>query len=61
MTEMPALPGRASSGVVEPRWRIVLSRNQMNMSMPDDGTLPARDDTLWIATSVNLLTREYSP
>ncbi len=47
----------ASSG----RWRIVLSRNELNISLPDDGTLPTREETLWIVASKNLTVREYLP
>ncbi len=42
-------------------WRIVLSRNQLNLVMPDDGVLPKRDETLWISSSKNLAVREYQP
>ncbi len=44
-----------------PNWRIVLSRNELNVSLPDDGTLPTRDETLWISSSQNLSIREYQP
>jgi hypothetical protein len=42
-------------------WRLVLSRNQLNIALPDDGTLPKRDETLWISSSKNLAVREYQP
>ena len=42
-------------------WRVVLSRNQLNIVLPDDGTLPKRDATLWISSSKNLAVREYQP
>lgn len=42
-------------------WRLVLSRSELNLSLPDDGHLPSRDETLWISTSQNLTVREYLP
>ncbi len=42
-------------------WRLVLSRSELNVVLPDDGTLPTRDETLWISTSQNLTVREYQP
>ncbi|MEO8268982.1 MAG: hypothetical protein ABI557_04625 [Aureliella sp.] len=42
-------------------WRIVLSRNQLKMTLPDDGTFPKREETLWISSSKNLAVREYQP
>ncbi|MCA9160792.1 MAG: hypothetical protein KDA72_20820 [Planctomycetales bacterium] len=42
-------------------WRIVLSRNQLNLVLPDDGPLPKRDETMWISSSKNLAVREYQP
>ncbi len=41
--------------------RLVLSRTELNVVLPDDGTLPSRDETLWISTSQNLTVREYQP
>ena len=45
----------------EPTWRLVLTRSQMNIVLPDDGTLPQRDQTLWLSSSKNLVDREYLP
>ncbi len=42
-------------------WKIVLSRNQMSIVLPADGTLPKRDETISIASSKNLAVREYRP
>ncbi len=42
-------------------WRLVLSRNQLNLVLPDDGSLPKRDETLRISSSKNLAVREYHP
>ncbi len=44
-----------------PAWRLILSRNQLTIALPDDGTLPKRDETLWISSSKNLAMREYHP
>lgn len=44
-----------------PAWRLVLSRNQLTIVLPDDGTLPNRDETLWVSSSKNLAVREYQP
>lgn len=41
--------------------RLVLSRTELNVVLPDDGTLPNRDETMWISTSQNLTVREYQP
>jgi hypothetical protein len=46
---------------LDSRWRLVLSRNELNLSLPDNGQLPTRDETLWISTSQNLTVREYQP
>ncbi len=56
-------PTHSSGGkvVVENPWRIVLSRSELNISLPDDGTLPPREETLWLSSSENLTTREYQP
>ncbi len=43
------------------RWRLVLTRSQLNIVLPDDGTLPVRDQTIWISSSKNLAVREYLP
>ena len=45
----------------QPPWRLVLTRSQLNIVLPDDGSLPARDQTLWISSSKNLAVREYHP
>lgn len=45
----------------QPTWRLVLSRSQLGIVLPDDGTLPKRDQTLWISSSKNLAVREYLP
>lgn len=50
-----------TSTTTDGRWRIVLSRNELNISLPDDGTLPTRDETIWIVASKNLTVREYLP
>ncbi len=42
-------------------WRLQLARNRMNISLPDDGTLPSREETMWISSSENLTVREYLP
>lgn len=41
--------------------RLVLSRTELNVVLPGDGTLPNRDETMWISTSQNLTVREYQP
>lgn len=55
------LPDSVPSENTPQPWRVVLSRNQLNIVMPDDGTLPKRDETIWISSSKNLLVREYQP
>jgi hypothetical protein len=45
----------------EPTWSLQLNRNQMDISLPDDGTLPPREETTWIISSSHLSTREYRP
>lgn len=43
------------------RWRLVLFRSQLLMTLPADGALPSRDETLWISSSQQLVEREYQP
>ncbi len=45
----------------QPTWRLVLTRSQLSIVLPHDGTLPKRDETLWISSSKNLAVREYLP
>lgn len=42
-------------------WRLKLYRSQLKMTLPADGSLPTRDDTVWISSSINLVNREYLP
>jgi hypothetical protein len=42
-------------------WTMQLNHNQLNMSPPNDGPLPSREETIWIATSSHLATRGYEP
>jgi hypothetical protein len=42
-------------------WKLSLFRSQLNLSLPEDGSLPPRDEVLWISTSKNLAIREYLP
>lgn len=59
--EHPVAEAAESVGPSQSTWRLVLTRSQMNIVLPDDGTLPARDQTLWISSSKNLAVREYLP
>ncbi len=52
---------KATHSVPAGLWKIVLSRNQMNIVLPEDGSLPTRDETIAIASSKNLAVREYQP
>ncbi len=52
-SEMPSSPAE--------RWRLVLFRSQLKMTLPADGTLPSRNETLWISSSQQLVEREYQP
>lgn len=56
LRETEPLPAGASEV-----WKLSLYRNQMNLSLPADGTLPGRDEELWFASSTNLTDREYVP
>lgn len=56
-----AVPYSEAPAAQQPTWRLVLTRNQMNFVLPDDGTLPTREQTLWISSSKNLAVREYLP
>lgn len=65
----PNVPGSSNanlfpeetSGPEEQRWRLVLYRNRMDLALPDDGSLPSRDETTWILSSRPFLIREYRP
>lgn len=58
-----ALPTDAqeSSALENDAWELSLFRSQLNLTMPDDGSLPTREETLWISTSENLTVRRYAP
>lgn len=42
-------------------WRLVLSRSELNLCLPEDGSLPNREETVWLSSSQNLTVREYLP
>jgi hypothetical protein len=63
-SSLPASGLSESSSVVAdslPRWRLVLYRSQLQMTLPADGTFPSRDETVWISSSQQLVEREYLP
>lgn len=35
--------------------------NRLNIAMPDDGTLPTREEIVWVSVGENLLIRAYQP
>ena len=51
----------AADGMADGTWRMSLYHNRLNMSIPEDGSLPKRDDVIWISTSRRLVDREYLP
>ena len=42
-------------------WTLSLFRSQLILSLPEDGSLPPREEVLWISSSQNLAIREYLP
>ncbi len=60
----PVAEGQADAAEdqpLSPPWRIVLVRSQLNMIMPDDGSLPSADETTWVTSSETVTSREYRP
>jgi hypothetical protein len=42
-------------------WQLVLHRNRLNISLPEEGGFPTREETTWVSTSKRFFTREYIP
>lgn len=59
--ESDLVNSKAAEADALPRWRLVLYRSQLQMTLPADGTFPSRDETVWIASSQQLALREYLP
>lgn len=60
-SEVDAVVPENSQAEPSELYRLSVFQNALNISMPPDGTLPSREDTLWLTTSKNLTIREYRP
>ncbi|MCA9133815.1 MAG: hypothetical protein KDA45_11700 [Planctomycetales bacterium] len=56
-----ALDADATTAPSAPTWKMSLFRSKLNFTLPEDGSLPSRDEILWIASSKNLTVRAYRP
>ena len=54
----PAVAGVASYAG---RWQLRLLRSQLNIILPEDGSLPSREETMWVTSNTPLTIREYLP
>lgn len=44
-----------------PAASITLYRNQFQINMPEDGSLPSREETIWTFSTVSIVNQNYQP
>ncbi|MCA9128630.1 MAG: hypothetical protein KDB22_16195 [Planctomycetales bacterium] len=54
------LAGSSTTQTEAKTWTLNLYRNVLNLSLPQDGTLPRPEEATWISSSQLLVTRSYS-